>query len=119
MLRVAETLNLNVASIREKQDLWQGICPKVVELLQEKRATPGTMRELRQVQPMRQIEMAELMCATSNFSSAYATCMVAITRLDQLVNPERPKDFREMTSGDIARREREMATRGREFKLIE
>lgn len=118
-VRIAETLNVNVASIREKRDLLQGICPEAVELLKDKRATAGTMKELRKVQPMRQIEMAELMCATNNFSSAYAKCMVAATHQEQLIEPERPKEFRGMTSDDIARMEREMVTLGREFKLIE
>lgn len=117
--RIAETLNVNVASIREKRDLLRGICPEVVTLLQEKRATAGTMRELRKVTPMRQIEMAELMVSTCNYSSMYAKCMVAATPQEQLVEPERPKEFRGMSSDDIARMEREMVTLGREFKLIE
>jgi hypothetical protein len=116
---IAETLNVNVTSIREKRDLLHGICPEVIGLLQERRATSGTMRELRKVKPMRQIEMAELMIATANYSSAYAKCMVAATLQEQLVESEQPKECRGMTVDDIARMEREMTTLGREFKLIE
>jgi hypothetical protein len=68
---------------------------------------------------MRQIEMAELMCTTNNFSAAYAKCLVATTPEDQLADSERPKECRGLSPDEIARMEHEMATLGKEFKLIE
>lgn len=59
--RIAKTLNVDVSHIKQKRDLLDGICKEAVHLLREKRATAGSLRKVR---PMRQIEMAELMCAS-------------------------------------------------------
>lgn len=117
--RIAVTLNVDVAAIRQKRDLLDGVCPEAVELLREKRASAGALRELRRVKPMRQIEMAELMCTMQNFSAAYAKCLVATTAEDQLVDDDRPKECRGLTPDEIARMEHEMETLGKEFKVIE
>lgn len=117
--RIATMLNIDVAAIRQKRDLLDGICPEAVALLREKRANAGGLRELRRVKPMRQIEMAELMCASHNFSAAYAKCLVATTTEDQLIDGERPKECAGLSPDEIARMEHEMATLGKEFKLIE
>jgi hypothetical protein len=45
--------------------------------------------------------------------------LVAATPPDQLVEEERPKEVRGLSSDDVARMEHEMATLAREFKLIE
>jgi hypothetical protein len=117
--RIAMTLNIDVANIRNKRDLLDGICPEAVQILREKRTTAVGLRELRKVKPMRQIEMAELMCASHNFSVAYARCLVAATPQEQLSESERPKETNGLTPDEIARMEHEMETLGREFKLIE
>jgi len=117
--RIAITLNVDIAKIRQKRDLLDGICPEAVALLREKRATPGGLRELRRAKPLRQIEMAELMCTMSNFSSAYAKCLIATTPAEQLIESERPRDDRGLSPDEIARMEHEMATLGKEFKVIE
>lgn len=117
--RIARSLNVDVGTIRQKRDLLDGICPEAVELLKDRR-TPGTaFRELRKVKPMRQIEIAELMCAAGNFSLGYTKCLVAASPPDQIVDGERAKEVRGLSPEDIARMEHEMETLGREFKLIE
>lgn len=116
---IAATLDVNVAAIRQKRDLLDGICPEAVAMLREKRATPGGLRELRRVKPIRQIEMAELMCTMHNFSAAYAKCLVATTPDEQLVEADRPREGHGLTADEIARMEHEMATLGKEFKVIE
>lgn len=117
--RIAKTLNVDVAQIKQKRDLLDGICKEAVHLLREKRVPPGSLRELRKVKPMRQIEMAELMCASHNFSAGYAKCLVAATPQEQMLESDHPKEIRGLTSEDMARMEREMDTLGREFKIIE
>lgn len=117
--RIARSLDVDVASIRQKRDLLDGICPEAVQLLREKRATGNALRELRRVQPMRQIEIAELMCAAGNFSVGYAKCLVAATPAEQLVDGDRGKDARGLSPEDVSRMEHEMESLGREFKLIE
>lgn len=118
-VRIARSLHVDVASIRQKRDLLEGICPEAVELLREKRATALAIRELRKVKPMRQIEIAELMCAAHNFSAGYAKCLAAATPDDQLVDGERTKDGRGFSLDEIARMEHEIDSLGKEFKLIE
>lgn len=117
--RIAKTLNVDVSHIKQKRDLLDGICKEAVHLLRDKRVTSGSLRELRKVKPMRQIEMAELMCASRNFSVGYAKCLVAATLQEQMLESDHPKDIRGLTADDMARMEREMETLGREFKIIE
>jgi len=116
--RIARSLNVDVASIRQKRELLDGICPEAVELLRDRRATGEAMRELRKVRPMRQIEIAELMCAAGTFTVGYARCLVATTPAEQLADGER-KEVRGLSPEDVARMEREMESHAAEFRLIE
>ena len=97
--RIAKTLDVDVAAIRRKRDLLEGICPEAVQLLKEKRASNGAFREMRKVRPMRQIEMAELMVASNNFSAHYAQCLFAATPTEQLLEPDKPKEIRGQPRG--------------------
>ena len=117
--RIAKSLNVDVASIRKKHDLLEGICPEAVELLKEKRLASGAIREMRKVKPIRQIEMAELMIASWNFSVAYAKCLLAATPQDQMIEEEQQKEIRGLSSDDIARIEHEMEGLESDFKTIE
>lgn len=117
--RIARALNVDVASIRQKRDLLEGVCGEAVQLLREKRVPTKSIRELRRVRPMRQIEIAELMRAAHNFSAGYAKCLVAGTPDEQRVDGDRGKDGRGLSADDIARMEHETNSLGREFKLIE
>lgn len=117
--RISRTLNVDIANIKQKRDLLDGICPEAIKLLRDKRITAGALREFRKVKPMRQIEMAELVCASHSFSAAYAKCLVAASSQDQLVEPDRQKDGRGLSAEDVARMEREMETISKEFKIIE
>ena len=117
--RLAMTLNIDVAHVREKRDLLRGICPEAVELLKTEQIAASTIRELRRVQPMRQIEMAELMLASRNFASTYAKCLLAATPQEQLVDSQSAKEVDGMSVEDMARLEREMQEIGRDFRRIE
>ncbi len=117
--RIARTLDIDVAKIRQKRDLLDGICPEAIELLRDKRVTGGALREFRKVKPMRQIEMAELICASDSHSVGYAKCLVAATPQDQMLEPENPKDISGFSADDISRIENEMESLGKEFKIIE
>ena len=117
--RIAKALNLDVASIRRKRDLLEGICPEAVTLLREKRTCAGAFRELRKVKPMRQIEIAELMVAANCFSTRYANCLFLATPQEQLVEPDKPKDLQGLSPEDASRMEREIDSLSRDFRLIE
>lgn len=116
---IAAALNVNIAKIREKKNLLAGICPEAVQLLKGKQANANTFRQLRKAKPMRQIEMSELMCATCNFSSRYARCLIAATPQEQLVKSKQPKEINGLSQTDIARMEREMEAITGDFKQIE
>jgi hypothetical protein len=117
--RIARALCVDVHSIRQKRDLLNGICPEAVELLREKRANVNALRELRKVKPLRQIEIADLMCARNNFSAGYAKCQVAATTAELLVDGERGKEARSLSPEEVSRMEHELESLGREFRLIE
>jgi hypothetical protein len=117
--RIARSLNVDVASIRHKRELLDGICPEAVELLRDKRATGPALRELRKLKPLRQIEVAELMVSANNFTVGYARCLVATTPEDQLADGDRGKEVRCLSPEDVARMEHEMGTYARELRLIE
>ena len=65
--RLAQALDLNIASLRRKRDLLDGICPEVVEMLKDQNFSADVMRHLRKMKPSRQIECAELMCSLNNY----------------------------------------------------
>ena len=117
--RIARSLNVDVASIRQKRELLDGICPEAVHLLRDKRATGPALRELRRLKPLRQIEVAELMVSANNFTVGYARCLVATTPADQLTDGEREKEARGLAPEDVARMEHEMASYARELRVIE
>jgi hypothetical protein len=117
--RIAATLNVDVAAVRRKRDLLTGICPEAVELLKDKRASPGALREVKRVGPMRQIEMAELMVSANNYSASYAKCLYAATPEEQKLASERPEGEHGLSPEDVARMQRELASVSRELKVVE
>ena len=106
--QIADVLDIDVALIRKKRDLLVGICAEAIELLKGKKATGTTFAQMRKVVPMRQIEMAELMNATNNFSDSYSKCLLAATPNEQLVDKEGSREVEGLSSIDMARMEREM-----------
>jgi ParB-like chromosome segregation protein Spo0J len=96
-----------------------GVAPEVVELLKDRSVNPVTFEVLRKMKAMRQIEVAELLISAGNFTSAYAKALLAATRQIDLVNPDKPKKVGGMTSEQMARMEREMASLTQDFKAIE
>ncbi len=117
--RIAATLNVDVAHIRRKQNLLAGICPEAVTMLKTRHVSAATLRELKRVLPMRQIEMAELMISSMNFTTGYAKCLYAATPESQRIESEKPKDDHGMSAEDQARIEREMRDQVRTYKMIE
>ena len=116
---IASVLDVDVSKIRRKRDLLVGICEETVELLKGAKATSGTLALLRKVKPMRQIEMAELMVASHNFTVGYTKCLLAATPADQMLEKEGAKEIDGLSPAEMARMEREMETLSTDFRLIE
>ena len=95
------------------------MCPEAVELLKDKRASAGAVRELSKVKPMRQIEMAELMMASANLTASYAKCLIAATPDEQLVEYATAKAKEGLSPEEIARMEREIENLSQDFRKIE
>lgn len=117
--RIAAVLNIDVARIRQKRDLLKGICEEAVELLKNKGPSHDALRELRKVKPLRQIEIAELMVRSYNFTAGYVKCLLAATADDMLVDPHRPKAPRAMKAEDLASVEREMEALEQNFLALD
>lgn len=95
--RIAKSLNVDVASIRRRRKLLDGICSEAAELLKEKHIALNTFSELRKLGAIRQIEAAELMVAMNNFPTV--TCarwwrQRQKASSPRAINPARPRDYR-------------------------
>lgn len=117
--RIAKALNVDVAHIRRKRRLLDGICPEVAEILKDKHISINTVWELKKLGPIRQLEAAELMVAMNKYTIGYAKSLVAATPQAQLAEPSRPKAIRGISSDQMAMMERESANLEREFKIAE
>jgi ParB-like chromosome segregation protein Spo0J len=116
--RLARALNVNIASIRSKRRLLDGICEEVVKLIQDRMVPFNTINELKKLRPMRQIEAVETMIAMNRFSWPYAKSLVAATAQHQLVSQKR-KTVRGLSDEQIEHMEREATNIDREFRMIE
>src|SRR6266404_3854536 len=117
--RIAKVLKVDVASIRQKRDLLKGICPEAAEILKNRRISLGTFYYLRKLKPMRQIEVAELLVAASNFSVPYAKALFAATPPEMLLDPEKHKMVKGLSPEQITKMEKEMEGLQRDLKVVE
>ena len=85
--RIAAVLHVNVAEIRQKRDLLNGICPEVAELLKHRDMSVDAFKVLKKMTAFRQVEAADLMNSASNYSVSFAKAMLAATKTEDLVDP--------------------------------
>ena len=107
--KIARALSLHVNSVHRKARLLDGVCQEVVSLLKDKMCPMAVFEILRRMKPMRQIEAVELMIAANNFSTAYATALLAGTPSNELVGETKAKKVRGVTPEAMAKLERELA----------
>ena len=117
--RIAKVLNVDVASIRQKRDLLVGICKEVAEILKNKQVSPGAFSLLRKMNPVRQIEVAELLVAASNCSVPYVKALLAATPSEMLIDSEKTKAVEGLSPDHVARMEKEMEALQRDLKQVE
>lgn len=117
--RIAKVLRVDVASIRQKRDLLNGICKEAADILKDKRVSLGVFSLLRKMKPMRQIEVAELLTTTTNYSVPYVKALFAATRPEMLVDPGKHKIIEGLTPDQVAKMEKEMEDLQRDLKVIE
>jgi len=117
--RIAKALDINVAMIRRKRHLLDGICPEVADLLKDRHCPIETFRSLKQLKPIRQMEVAQLMVTMNNYSVPYSKALLAATPADQLVDAKKPKIAKGVSPEQMARMEAEMDSLQREMKQVE
>ena len=69
MQKLARALNVDVAAIRQRRQLLNGIHADVAELLKDKPVGINAFQKLRKMKPIRQLEVAELMVSANNYSA--------------------------------------------------
>src|SRR5450631_2298096 len=89
--KIARALDINVRSISRKVQLLDGICGEAISLLKDKMCPMAIFDVLRKMNPLRQIETAELLINANNFSISYASAILAGTPQAQLMTPQTPK----------------------------
>lgn len=117
--RIAKTLNVDVSRIRQKQHLLNGICPEVVALIKDRRISANTIREVKRVKPMWQLEMIELMIAANNFSVSYAKYLYAAAPEKEKLESDRPHDNHGFKPEETARMQGELERLTRNLKLLQ
>ena len=117
--RIAKVLKVDVARIRAKRDLLNGICKEAAELLKNKHIAMGVFAILRKMKPMRQIEVAELLLASANYSVPYAKALLAATQSDMLLDPDKHNLVEGLTPEAVTKMEKEMEVLQSGLKLVE
>ncbi len=117
--RIATALNVNVSTIRRKRDLLDGVCKEAVDALKDRRVSPKAFTALRKMKPVRQIEAAELMRASNMYSARFAKALVAGTRDDMLVEPQKDRLTTSVSSAQKMRLEHETDSLLQNLKAVE
>ena len=77
--RIAATLNVDVAAIRRRAQMLEGICPEVVEMLRDKKLSLELFPILRKMKAIGQIATVELMVLRNDYTVAFAKTRLAIS----------------------------------------
>ena len=117
--RIAAALNVNIALIRQKRTLLNGICPEAAELLKARHCPINSFRFLRKMKPLRQIQAAELMIAANNYTVHYVEAILAATDSADLVDPRAKKATAGVTREQAELMRSEMANLQKNIKLVE
>ena len=117
--RIALALDIDVKKVLSEVKLLDGIHPDAVELLKDKPIYSKAIKVLRRVNPLRQLEMAESMCAVNNFTLAYAMALLAATRTQHIIGGRKPKEVSEVCAESLARMEQEMESLRVDFEQLE
>ena len=73
--KLANALNLNLRTLKNKTILLEGICSDAIELLKDKPVPEPVFRILKKMKASRLIAVAQLMNDQNRFSSPYAQAL--------------------------------------------
>ncbi|WP_309400889.1 ParB/RepB/Spo0J family partition protein [Cerasicoccus maritimus] len=117
--RIAAALGMSVKQVIGDIKMLDGINPEVVEILKDRPICSSALRLLCRVKPIRQIEIAENMCAMNNFTITYAKALVVGTKKEFMVNGQRMKTNSRITPEIIAKTEKELELLQTDFEQME
>lgn len=117
--RIAETLGLDINTIRRHATLLDGICEEVRDMLAEKPCPMKVFDILRNMTPLRQIEAAELMMGSANYSVIFANAILSSSKPHELIKKDAQKPTEESLREVMAKQEKELAALQVNIKGIE
>ena len=118
--RLARAFNVNLSSINRRVSLLEGISPKAVELLQDKKFTPDVTRILRNMKSARQVEAVELMVASNNITATHAEALLKATKDEQRADRTQVKNEKKRAPLEqIVKLEKEMSQVQTQYKDAE
>jgi hypothetical protein len=119
--RIAEALGLELSSVRRRSKMLNGISSEAIEYLKDTHCPLIVFDTLKRMAPIRQIEAAELMVGQNNFSGVFVKALLAATPEKMLVQTRMRKqgDINSVTSEQISRMERELASLQTQVKSVE
>ena len=117
--RIAKALFMPMHTVNALINLLDGVNSEAANILKDKQITADAVRLLRKVTGLRQIEIAELMVATNNFTKSYVAALVTGTNPDEKLPEAEPKKKTGLTAEELPRLEREMEALEKDFKSIE
>jgi hypothetical protein len=116
--RIAKTLNMTIEAVRAHRSLLSGICPEAIDALRDKPIGEHALRYFKHVKPMRQLEMADLMNASGNYTTSYARALASVTPDAERIEAKMGKPAGARPE-DLARMESEMAALQKDYLLLD
>jgi hypothetical protein len=116
--RIASALDMPLNVVRGLIELLDGIADGAANLLKDKNISEKGIRLMKKVKPLRQMEIAELLVSTNNYSIGYIESLIVTTSDEQRVNPAEPKRKTGLSAEELANMKREMETLEKDFKAV-
>lgn len=116
---LANALDISKAAIIARFKLLDGICDEAIRLLADKPASRSMFNVLRQMKPLRQIDVSKSMIDLNNYSVKMAMAMLQATAPEQLLDEVRIKTQQSSSSDTLNRLRRELAAVQADTKLLE
>ena len=106
--RIAAAMSLDVVSVQRRVKLLDGICPEVVAQLSDRHCPMAVFDILRKMKPLKQMQTADMMVNSNNFSVAFAAGMLSSASEFELVKGAKIKP-KGVSAAAMAQMERELA----------
>ena len=115
--QISKALSVDIAKVKANLNLLDGIDAEVIDLLKDKPITAASLKLFRKAKPIRQVDMAQLMVAGSNYTRGYAEALLIGTPSEQLVGGGKPKNTHGISEEEVLRMEKEMEVLERDYRL--